>query len=414
MLNNIPNKITQPIDLPKDFARTYRRAFHRQKVVRPIFISSYVPQKCGIATFSKDLIEALDESKMAEPVEIIGVDNGKFNQYPPEVVFRIRRDIENDYIKATRFINNHQCANVVCVQYEYGLFGGWDGDYIFHILENISLPIISTLHTVPEIPTESQLVNMKRLAEASDFLIVMILKAKEYLIKKYNIPEEKIGVIHHGVTIVEPRKKSKTKGKKLMISGLLNKDKGIEYVLWAMPGIVNKHPKTKLLIVGQTHPAILQQEGERYRNYLKNIVTHLNLSGHVKFINKYLPLNKLMEYYNESDIFLTPHLKPEQASSGTLAYALGLGKICVSTPYLYAKEMLKDGRGILVPFENAKHIEEAVLSILENNYLENKITKKAKELGETMSWQNVSRKYFEIFQYAVAESYSQTSKESYR
>lgn len=381
----------------------------REKVVKSIFVSSYIPQKCGIATFSKDLAKSLNDLNPEGLTEIIGIDNRTENSfYPWEVKFRVSRNNLDDYFRASEYVNQSS-ADIVCIQHEFGLFGGIDGDYLFSFLRNLNKPVITTLHTVPAKPTESQKNNLIRLAGLSNFLVVMILAAKNQLKKIYGVDPEKVVVIHHGVldkpfSVKESKKRFHWENKKvLLISGLINKDKGIEYVIKAMPKILKEFPKSILAIIGQTHPAILEQEGEKYRNGLKQIAKKLGVLGNIRFVNDYLSLERLLHYYEASDICLTPHLKREQASSGTLAYALGMGKVCISTPYLYAKEMLGEGRGVLVPFRSSKHIEKLVLEIMRNPKLESELARNAYSIGRRMSWPRVGQRYLNLFRYVIED-----------
>ena len=387
---------------------------NQERTIRTIFVSSYIPRRCGIATFAKDLTSALNNLNPESLTEIIAIDGDKSDTYYPwEVKYKVPRDNLDSYYKAAEYVNQSS-ADVICLQHEYGLFGGDGGDYIFGFLRNINKPVVTTLHTILENPNEIQKFCMSRVADFSEYMVVMTPAAKERLERIYKINPNKVVIIHHGVADEAKANKSKKKtlgweGKRvLLVSGLIHKDKGIEQIIKALPGIVQKFPDTILVIAGQTHPEILRQDGERYRNGLIRLSKKLKVKKNVRFVNKYLPLDKLLTLYEACDIYLTTHTNPEQMSSGTLAYALGMGKVCVSTPYAYAKEMLADKRGMLVDFGDEKQTENVIVNIFSDPLLETKLSENAYLLGCKMRWPRVAQRYLNLFR--VTKKINETNK----
>lgn len=375
----------------------------QRKKLKTIFVSSYVPTKCGIATFTKDITGALNNLNLNYSSEIIAV-NGNDSKvfYPWEVKCIISKKNLRSYYLAAEYANRSS-ANVVCLQHEYGLFGGEGGSYLFGFLCLVKKPVITTLHTVLANPGKIEKFCLKKIADLSNCLVVMTLTAKRRLVKIYKINPNKIAVIHHGVNNgAKASKKYKKKygwdnKKILLVSGLINRGKGIEQIIKALPSVIKKFPDTYLVIVGQTHPEILKNEGEKYRNNLIKLAKNLKVNKNLRFINKYLQLKNLLSYYEACDIFLTTHTDPEQTSSGTLAYALGMGKVCISTSYPYAKEMLNSHRGILVGFNNVEQTYKAIVKVFSNPSYEKLLSKNAYALGSKMQWPKVAKKYFNLF-----------------
>jgi glycosyltransferase involved in cell wall biosynthesis len=373
-----------------------------QHSVDVAFLSSYIPRKCGIATFTKDLTKAINDLNPERTVRIVAMGNGEPYTYPSEVLLDLEKDALEDYERAVQRINASE-IEILCVQHEYGLYGGETGDALIKLLESIRQPLVTTLHTILQYPTEKQREVVLRLSELSEAVVAMIPDAKERLVNAYGVDPDKVVIIHHGVPD-QPRAMKVGKAlfgwedrRVLLMTGLLNKDKGIDYVLDGLVDIIKTHPETLFAIVGQTHPEVIKKEGEVYREFLIGKVAQLGLEGHVEFINEYLPLDQLLKYYEAADIYLTPHLNPEQITSGTLAYALGMGKACVSTPYVYAKAMLADERGVLVAFKESAELSAAVLHLLGNAEFLAKIEARAYELGRRMSWSHVAERYLILF-----------------
>ncbi|MFA4996358.1 MAG: glycosyltransferase family 4 protein [Patescibacteria group bacterium] len=376
----------------------------QQSTVRTIFVSSYIPRKCGLATFTKDLTNALNDLNSESLAEIIAINDGEIDlEYPWEVKYKIHQHKYDSYYQAAEYVNQSS-ADVVCLQHEFGLFGGKAGEHIFAFLRNINKPIVTIFHTILAKPTDIQRSTLQRLGEISDSVVAMIPDAKERLERDYGIDRDKVVIIHHGVS---DQKKAQSTNNNLnwgdspilLMSGLISKNKGIEYVIEALPEIVKKFPNLLLVVAGQTHPSVLKNEGEKYRTNLKNLAKSLNVQKNVKFINKYLELQDLLKLYEKSDIYLTPHLDPQQITSGTLAYALGMGKACISTGYPYAKEMLANNRGIIVDFKNSQQIADAVIKILQDPILRAKLEDGAYVLGRKMRWPRVAERYLNLFRY---------------
>lgn len=376
----------------------------QQSTIRTIFISSYIPRKCGLATFTKDLTSALNDLNSESLAEIIAINAGEAElKYPWEVKYKIYQQRLDSYYQAAEYVNQSS-ADVVCLEHEFGLFGGEQGEYIFAFLRNINKPIITTFHTILAEPNEMQRSILQRLGELSACVVAMIPDARERLERDYNIDRDKVVIIHHGVSNLEKAQKCAKKSgwqdrKVLLLSGLISKNKGIEYVIKALPKVVKEFPETLFVVAGQTHPEILKRQGETYRRQLKKMINKLGLSRNVKFINKYLPLSELLVLYKNCDIYITPHTDPEQITSGTLAYALGMGKACISTPYPYAREMLSNHRGITVDFNSSEQIGEAILKIFRDPKLKADLEESAYSLGRKMRWPRVAERYLNLFRY---------------
>jgi glycosyltransferase involved in cell wall biosynthesis len=368
----------------------------KERKIRAIYISTYLPRKCGIASFTKDLTNAVNVLNPTNLAEIMAVTKDGSEDFPWEVKFKIREQEVATYIDAANYINSSS-ADVVNLQHEFGIFGGYDGEYILELTSRIKKPLITTMHTVLTDPRPNQLRITKKLAQTSDAVIVMVESARERLIKIFGVEEDKIVVIHHGVPDIPYGgegyyKKELGIGERPVLSAinLLSENKGLEYVIESMPAIVKKFPNLLYLVIGQTHPEVLKHDGEKYRKLLQEKVKQLGLEKNVRFINEYVSLEDLVDYLRATDIYITPYLDPEQTSSGTLAYALGAGKVCISTSYLYAKEVLADRRGILVPFKSSKAISAEILKVLEDKELMTKYKFDAYSFGRLMIWPQVA------------------------
>ena len=367
-------------------------------------IGNYSPRLCGIATFTTDLVEAL--SKEAPEMNLGAVvmnDIPEGYKYPEKVRFEIQQNKLSDYSIASKYLNINQ-MDIVCVQHEYGIFGGTAGSHLLKLLGELRMPVVTTLHTVLKDPKPEYREVMLKLADLSERLIVMSFKAIDFLTKIYGISEKKITFIHHGihdVPFVDPnyyKEQFLVEGKKVLLTfGLLSPNKGIEYVLQALPKIIEKHPDIAYIILGATHPHILKEHGDEYRIRLQQIVHKLNLRGHVQFQNRFVGLKELCQFLGTADIYITPYLEESQITSGTLIYAMGSGKPVISTPYWYADEMLANGRGIIVPFKNPDAIAEQVTNLLDQDIERHQIRKKAYNFTRKAVWKEVAKKYFDVF-----------------
>jgi glycosyltransferase involved in cell wall biosynthesis len=299
---------------------------------------------------------------------------------------------------------------MVVLEHEFGLYGGEFGEYIIKLLELLKKPLIITAHTIPDDPSKGYGLVLKDVIKFAKKVIVMMPQSLKKLIKAYNYPEKKIEIIPHGVPDIPLEPNDKYKKKKgledrLLIGNinLLSEIKGLEYTLEALRDIKRQFPNVLYLIIGQTHPVVLQTVGEKYRNFLKEKIKLYDLHENVKFINKYLSLNGLVEWLKAIDIYITPYLDPQQSASGALAYAVGAGKICISTPYLYAKEVLANGRGIIVPFKDSQAIANAVIEIFKDPQKKSAIENKTYKFGRLMTWYNIALQHLTLFEEVIAK-----------
>ncbi|MGB2804233.1 MAG: glycosyltransferase family 4 protein [Candidatus Zixiibacteriota bacterium] len=367
-------------------------------------IGNYLPRLCGIATFTTDLVEAL--SAEAPDINCWAVamnDRPEGYAYPGKVRFVVNQNRLADYSVASEFLNIGQ-TDIVCVQHEYGIFGGPAGSHLLKLLAELRMPIVTTLHTVLRDPAPEYREVMHKLSDLSDKLIVMSRKAFDFLKDIYAVPKEKIAFIHHGIPdmpFIDPnfyKDKFGVEGKKVLLTfGLLSPNKGIENVLQALPSVTKEHPDVTYIILGATHPHIIKVHGEEYRISLQQLVRKLNISDHVIFHNRFVELKELCEFLGAADIYVTPYLQESQITSGTLAYAMGTGKAVISTPYWYATEMLAEGRGIIVPFKNPDAIAEHIIDLLANDVNLHTMRKKAYIFCREAIWKEVSRRYLEVF-----------------
>lgn len=371
---------------------------------RIAIVGNYLPRLCGIATFTSDLSEALAH-KLPNPENVIVIamdDIEEGYNYPERVKFEIRENIIKDYINAADFLNLNQIDTVI-LQHEYGIFGGKDGINIIHMLKNLKIPTIITLHTVLSKPSDEQRAIIQEMAKYSQKFVVMAHKAKKILNTIYKIPDSMISIISHGIPdipFVDPifyKDKFGLEHKRVILTfGLIGPSKGIEYMIEALPKIIEKHDNVIYIILGVTHPGLLRTHGEEYRHLLQMKVKNLGLEDYVQFHNKFVDLETLTEYLIATDIYMTPYLSKEQITSGTLAYAVGAGNAVVSTPYLYAEELLASGRGRLVPFRDSESISKEINELLTNEHKRNTIRKKAYLHGRSMVWKEVAERYLNV------------------
>jgi glycosyltransferase involved in cell wall biosynthesis len=368
------------------------------------FLGSYLPRRCGIATFSGDLAESI--AKAADHADVWSVamnDRPEGYHYPPRVWFEINQNRQGEYRLAADFLNMSK-VDVCCLQHEFGLFGGPAGRYVVDFLRRLRMPIVATLHTVLKDPTQDQLEVTRQLGEVCDRFVVMADRAHEFLTGVYDIPEHKIKLIPHGipdVPFVDPnfyKDHFGVEGKKVILTfGLLGPSKGIENMIEALPRIVDRHPDAVYIVLGATHPGVIADAGEDYRLALKRRVVELGVEDHVEFVNKFVAMDELVEFLGAADVYVTPYLNEAQITSGTLAYALGTGKATVSTPYWHAQELLADGRGKLVPFGDAKSLAAAVNYLFDHETERHAMRKRAYQYTRPMRWQEVAGQYLDLF-----------------
>ncbi len=371
---------------------------------RVIYVSSYIPRQCGIATYTKNLTNAVNLLNPYQLAEIVAINREQESlDYPKEVKFVLDRLKPHDYLKAAEFIN-HSGADLVSLQHEFGLFGGQSGDYLLVLIEALELPLVTTIHSLPEDPQSSHGLILKKIIAKSQAVTVMINQSREKLVKDYGIPTQKIAVIPHGIPDLTYDATDKYKRKKKLANrlilgniNLITQSKGIEYALQAVSLVKKQIPQVLYLVIGKTHPVILQQEGEAYRRSLRKIIKQLGIQDNVKFINQYLSLDELILWLRTIDIYVTPYLSLQQSASGALSYALGVGKFCVSTPYLYAKEVLSHNRGALVPFRNSQAIARKIIYYWQNPEKRQIMEKNAYQYGRLMTWPNVALQYLNLF-----------------
>ena len=357
-------------------------------------IGNYLPRRCGIATFTTDLVEGLSTEApdiVCWAVAMNDVPEGY--PYPEKVRFEISQNKLADYSVAAQFLNINQ-TDIVCLQHEYGLFGGPAGSHLLTLLGDLRMPVVTTLHTVLEDPTAEYRAVMSKLSDLSDKLVVMSHTAFDLLKTIYAVPEDKIVFIHHGIPdtpFLDPsfyKDKFGVEGKKVLLTfGLLSPNKGIENVLQALPAVIKKHPDVVYIILGATHPHILKSRGDGYRITLQQLVRKLDIGEHVIFQNRFVELKELCEFLGIADIYVTPYLEE----------AMGTGKAVISTPYWYATEMLAEGRGRIVPFRDPDAMAEQIIGLLDNDVERHAIRKKAYTFSREAVWKEVSRKYLQVF-----------------
>ncbi|MCC6613051.1 MAG: glycosyltransferase family 4 protein [Anaerolineae bacterium] len=382
----------------------------RASLKRVAFIGTYLPRQCGIATFTSDLRGAVAaEFPQINCFAVPVTDAEASYDYPPEVRFEIMEQDPASYRQTADFLNVNN-VDLVCLQHEYGIFGGPAGSYILRLLRELRIPVVTTLHTVLKDPDFNQREVISELARLSNRMVVMSEHGLDFLKKIYRVPSSKIDLIPHGipdVPFVDPnfyKDKFGVEGKNVLLTfGLLSANKGIEYVIEALPEIVRQHPNTVYLVLGATHPNVVRHEGESYRESLQQLARDKGVSEHVIFHDWFVTLGELIEYIGAADIYLTPYLNPAQITSGTLAYTVGAGKAVISTPYWYAQDLLADGRGISVPFHDADAIAQQVNYLLDNDAERHAMRKRAYLQGREMIWSEVARRYVESFERAREE-----------
>lgn len=379
-----------------------------KKEISPCLISSYVPKKCGIATFTHNLFTSY-QNLYASAGKIVAIDGISQGDYPQEVDFVFDKNKVSEYTTAAGHINASD-LQVVNLQHEFGLFGGPEGRHITRLLEKLKKPVVTTVHTVLQKPSLGYYTSLIEVIQRSQRVVVMSNKAIEILREIYYVPPEKIVMIPHGVPdlpFVETeyfKKELGLTGRTVLLSfGLLNPGKGIELVLEALPEVVRNYPDLLYVILGKTHPEVAMIYGERYRESLQKLTRENNLENNVLFIDKFVTYEELYNYISASDLYITPYHSLEQITSGTLAYAVALGKAVISTPYWYAQEVLANDRGYLVPFNNPKALAGTMSGILSHREEMRKTRRAAYEYGRSMIWSRVAELYHDLFKEVYKE-----------
>ena len=377
---------------------------------RIAFVGNYLPRECGIATFTTDLCNALAGEYGKERLFAIPVnDPDSSYDYPDQVRLELTQEDITSYERAADFLNFNS-NDLVCLQHEYGIYGGTAGRYILALLRRLKIPLVTTLHTVLREPDANQRIVLEEIAQLSDRLVVMSELAAELLHEVYSVPRGKIDVIPHGVPdmpFMDPnyfKDKFGTEGKSVLLTfGLLSPNKGIENVIRALPAILARHPNVVYIVSGVTHPHIRKREGERYREELQALAAELGVSSNLILNNRFVSNEELVEHVGAADIYITPYRQEAQVVSGTLAIALGAGKAIISTPYWHAKELLADKRGVIVPFDNPDAIAESVVALLENDAERHAMRKRAYLHSRGTTWPTTARAYMATFQRARFE-----------
>ena len=374
---------------------------------RVAFIGNHLPRRCGIATFTHDLRRAVSTSRLdVETCVVAMTDSGSTYDYPSAVRLQIQDDVVGEYIQAADHLND-ACFDVVCLQHEYGIFGGEAGGHIVELLSRLEMPLVTTLHTILPDPTMAQRRVMGQIVEISAKTVVMSEKGYELLRSVYSVPARKIEIIPHGIPdfpyleTTNAKQKFGFAGKTVILTfGLLSPSKGIETVIDAMPGIIKSCPNAVYVVLGATHPNLVRHHGEAYRETLTARVKELGIEDHVVFFNQFVDQATLLDFISMCDVYVTPYLNEAQMTSGTLAYSFGLGKAVVSTPYWHARELLSDGRGILVPFGDVQAVGSEIAGLLTDDVRRQAMRKRAYAESRSMTWAQTAKRYVSVFQAA--------------
>ncbi len=355
-------------------------------------IGNHSPQRCGIATFTADTIAALTRHKDHPRVDSYILDDDIVIHDADKFTRLVRRDCLSDYKSAAAAIDRSG-ADIAWVQHEFGIFGGSDGMYICDLVEQLDVPVAVTLHTILKEPSAGQDAVMRRLIDATELFIVMAEYGREVLRTCYGVGNDRIAVIPHGIPDFAYHDPETAKpllnlsGRKTVLTfGLLSPDKGIDRMIEAMPSIVERHPDALYIVLGATHPHLKAQEGEALRDRLQARAAALNVADSIRWIDRFVETDELVEYLRAADIYVTPYLNPMQITSGTLSYAVGLGKPVVSTPYIHASELLTNGTGVLVPFRSAPALAVEIGNLLDDDVRRIAMAHTAYKRGRSMVW----------------------------
>jgi glycosyltransferase involved in cell wall biosynthesis len=411
----LPNRILEivnPLPLVREKISTLR-ARSQPKASLPsriAVIGNYLPRHCGIATFTTDLCEAIVAEYGTARLTAMPVnDTSEGYDYPARVRWALMQDDLTSYRAAAEFLNFNN-IDMVCLQHEYGIFGGPAGGHILHLLRGLKMPLVTTLHTVLREPNPGQMAVMQEIAELSDRLIVMSQLSSQFLQEIFKVPGSKIDMVPHGVPdlpFLDPnfhKDRFSVEGKAVLLTfGLLSPNKGIENVIQALPQILSRHKNVVYIVAGATHPHILRREGDKYRASLEALAKEVGVESQVIFHNRFTSPEEMAEVIGAADIYITPYRHEAQVVSGTLAYALGAGKAIISTPYWHALELLDDRRGALVPFQNPDAIAQKTIELLDTPAIRHAMRKRAYLFAREMVWKRVAQGYMESFSHARSD-----------
>ena len=377
------------------------------KKIKIVCIGNYVPRQCGIATFTRDLVESLsarnNRRKFHSEVSVVAInDHNNTYNYPEIVKYQIREAHQKDYLETVRLINFSN-ADVCILQHEYGIYGGENGIYLLPMIRRLRKPLVAVLHTVLKNPSYNEKAIIQEIEKRAEKLVVLSKRAVDFLTDSYSIKKDKIEIIEHGVPDFHYRDKSSYKKKlnlagrkSLFTFGLLSRDKGIETVINALPSVVRQHPEVLYIVMGKTHPAVVRASGEEYRNYLISLVAKKNLRNNVVFFNRFASNEELISYLYATDIYVIPNLNKAQITSGTLSYAIGSGAAVVSTKFWHAQELLADGRGKLFNFGDSLELAEVINKLLHKPDVLDNMRIKAYNYGRKMRWPEIGAKYIDL------------------
>jgi glycosyltransferase involved in cell wall biosynthesis len=387
------------------------------------YISTYPPRECGIATFNNNLLKAIGHNKetVSEDSFVVAMsdsENLDEYEYPKEVKYIIRQENQKDYIRGADYINT-SFADVCIMEHEFGIYGGESGVYILPLIARLQKPLITILHTVLKDPSYIQLTIIREIAKHSEKIVVMSQRAVGFLTSKYGISIGKIQLIEHGVPDLEAKNNNPVnaslpfKNKKVLFTfGLISRNKGLETVIEALPSIVAKNPDVMYVVLGTTHPGVIRNSGEEYRDSLKKLARKLNVENHLTFINKFVSEEELFDYLTACDMYITPYLNEAQITSGTLSYAVGAGAAVISTPYWHAQELLADNRGKLFDFKDSNGLADIVNDLFEDKEKLQRLKSNAYNYGLQLRWPKTGEVYIDALNDAIVKSLTEKEENS--
>jgi glycosyltransferase involved in cell wall biosynthesis len=398
---SVSNMLARPA---KNALLPMERGYNRSNPTRIAVIGNHLPRQCGIATFTTDLCNAIAAEYRTAELSVVAINDPLSPYaYPARVRFEITEGDISSYRAAANYLDSRG-TDVVCLQHEYGIYGGKAGSHVLELLKHLRMPVVTTLHTVLRQPDADQRHVLQEIAARSERLVVMSEHSSRFLREIFGVPEEKIDLIPHGIPdlpIAAPRVRRIVPGTKrntvLLTFGLLSPNKGFENVIHALPSILSQHSDVVYIIAGATHPHVRLVEGDQYRFQLQALAKKLGVEKNVIFYNRFVSPQEMASLVTSADIYITPYRYEAQAVSGTLAYAMGAGKAIISTPYWYATELLADGRGALVPFENSSAIANTTIGLLDDDLAREAMSRQAYLFARRMVWNRVAQSYMRTF-----------------